>query len=191
MRKTAIFIIIVHMLTSAMLTGCGADEQAPDADMQDPGASGQSHIEAGEHGDTTEPPLSFSFEARNVAIVMGAPASPAIDALGEPLSYFEAPSCAFDGIDKIYYFPGFELYTYPVDGEDFILSVNLTDDNVTTKEGVYLGMSRENMLDAYGSDYILNHEQYIYTRGDSTLSFLIDNGEIAVIIYNYTNVPVY
>ena len=189
MRKTAVLISLIAAGT--ILIGCGSGNPSSGADSGEPVSSGSSPIDAGGQDAATEQPLSFSFQARNITIEMGGSASPVIGALGEPLSYFEAPSCAFDGIDKIYYFSGFELYTYPVGGDDFILSVNLTDDSVTTKEGVYLGMSYDDMLGAYGNDYVQNQGQYVYTRSDSTLSFLIEHGEIVVIIYNYTNAPVY
>ena len=120
---------------------------------------------------------------------MGAPVSPVIEALYEPLNYFEAPSCAFDGVDRIYYYRGFELYTYPVGETDFISSVNLTDDSVTTPEGVYLGMTFDQMTSVYGENYSQNFGQYTYTQDDSSLSFLIEDGVIVVITYNYTNLP--
>ena len=43
------------------------------------------------------------------------------------MSYFEAPSCAFDGIDKTYTYAGFELLTYPKDDKDYVSSVVLKD----------------------------------------------------------------
>jgi len=196
MRKTSIIAITIILLLAASLPiGCGTPARTPDLPPPEtPGDGLPAGVPASVGGDgedaVTDTPSSFLFKAGGVAISMGEPAAPVVDALGEPQSCFEAPSCAFDGIDRIYYYSGFELYTYPVNGEDFVLSVNLTDDSVTTFEGIYLGMSYDNMLAAYGDDYAQSGEQYTYTRGDSTLSFLIDGDAIVVITYDFTNTPV-
>ena len=49
---------------------------------------------------------------------MGADASKVVDELGEADDYFESESCAFEGLDKVYTYPGFKLNTYPVDDKD-------------------------------------------------------------------------
>ena len=54
--------------------------------------------------------------------------------LGEPMHYFEAPSCAFEGMDKIYSYSGFEFTTYTKDNVDYIASIVFLDDTVTTRE---------------------------------------------------------
>ena len=188
MRKTVMFIV---MLFAALLVGCG--ETAPSESAAPPptsnGGSVLSPTAASPTGAAPALPDGFQFETAGVTIRMGENASPVVAALGEPLRLFEAPSCAFEGIDRIYYFSGFELFTFPVDGEDFILSLNFTDDSVTTCMGVYLGQSLDDVIAAYGEDFVQNYGQYTYTRGHSTLSFLIENDEIVVIIYNFTNAP--
>ena len=55
----------------------------------------------------------FVFISGDVQIVIDAEAEPIVEALGEPKSYFEAASCAFEGLDKIYTYGGFEVNTYP------------------------------------------------------------------------------
>jgi len=195
LKKIACFLLIILYLT---LMGCGPGDASPDdtaqPDATDAGAGvtepGQTPADT-DDANVPDPavPEAYFFKAGNLEVRMGWSAVPVVDALGEPLNYFEAPSCAFEGLDKIFYYSGFELFTYPVDGEDFISSVNLTDDSVTTAEGVYLGMKYEKMVDAYGEGFIQNFGQYMYELGDSTLSFLIENGVITVITYNYTDVP--
>lgn len=103
--------------------------------------------------------------------------------LGEPVSYFEAASCAFDGLDKTYNYPGIELVTYPVDGVDYISDIYFTDDTVATPEGIKLGSTLEEMLAAYGEDYTENFGQYSYTDGDTILSILVEDGAVAAVEY--------
>ena len=211
MKKTAVIILALALV---LLAGCGTGESAPDSSAASSGSAlvsadvgnASSGAASGSGPNVTEPvgeqpdaaigqsmaapaPTGYYFEAAGVAIEMGAPVAPVIEALYEPLNYFEAPSCAFDGVDRIYYYRGFELYTYPVDEVDFVSSVNLTDDSVTTPEGVYLGMTFDQMTGVYGENYSQSFGQYTYAQGDSCLSFLIEDGVIAVIAYNYANLP--
>ncbi len=39
--------------------------------------------------------------------------APILSGLGNYNNYAESPSCAFKGLDKIYSYSGFDLYTYP------------------------------------------------------------------------------
>ena len=133
-----------------------------------------------------EPPEEvWSFTAQAVTIVMGQPAGPYIGALGEPQNLFEAPSCAFDGIDRIYTYPGFQLYTFPKDGADYVLSIQLTDDSLATEQGLYIGRALDDMLAAYGGGYEQNQGEYAYRRGPSVLAFLVEDGEIVGITWRW------
>ena len=167
--------------------GDASSGQAGSAGAADPGGS-QAGAAAGQNPAPAQT-SGYCFKANGVVIQMGAPAAPVVDALYEPLNYFEAPSCAFDGVDRIYYYRGFELYTYPVDDVDFISSINLTDDSVETPEGVYLGLGLDEVIGAYGDGYEQNFGQYSYPLDDSSLSFLIEDGAITAITYHYTNMP--
>ncbi|MFP4698532.1 MAG: hypothetical protein ACLFMO_07480 [Eubacteriales bacterium] len=125
----------------------------------------------------------FEFESNGVTIAINQEAKTVVEKLGDSLDYFEAPSCAFDGMDKIYTYNGFELHTYEVDGVDYVLSVIFLDDSVTTKEGVYLFSSLDDVLEVYGENYTENQGLYTYEKGDTTLSFLIENNEVVSIEY--------
>lgn len=195
MKRTVIPALIVAI---SILAGCSPNPPPEDtgetpaettATTQDTGARPSNTDALGDPSPEPALPQAFQFLTRGLTIPMGASAAPIVEALGEPLNYFEAPSCAFDGIDRIYYYNGFELYTYPVGGEDFVLSVSLTDDSATTSEGVYLGMTYERMAEAYGEGYEQYLGQYTYNRAGSSLSFLIEDGKIALITYTYTDAP--
>ena len=171
---TAVLLVVFAIIT----TGCGQEAPPPVTTVPSPGV-------IIEQPETQQPSAGLVFRVNGVTIRMGEPVIPVLEALGEPLDRFEAPSCAFDGIDRIFFYRGFELFTYPVGDEDFILSVSLTDDSVTTTAGVYLGMTYEDMTAAHGEDYVQNLGQYTYTQGQASLSFIIENDEITAIIYNY------
>lgn len=109
---------------------------------------------------------------------------PVIKALGEPESYFEAPSCAFQGIDKIYTYAHFEINTYQEGGKDKISMILFKDDLVSTTEGIYIGMTKEDMERAYGTDYEMINASCIYKKDNMKLVFILTDGTISYIEYS-------
>jgi hypothetical protein len=105
--------------------------------------------------------------------------------IGKANDVFEIPSCAFDGIDRMFYYDDFIISTYPDGDKDLLLTINLTADAVRTPEGVGLGMSFDDMINAYGYDYENNFELYIYAKGDTELSFLFEDDILADINYYF------
>jgi hypothetical protein len=184
--KTRIFAAALLIL---LLTGCSEDppsdiftssptpgetpvqRQTPDA------APSECPVPAGPEGSL--------FQAYGQDIYVCSPAAPILAALPAPDDIFEAPSCAFDGVDITYFFKGFELTTYPYNGEEYVLSVMLTDDSVTTPGGVYLGGTLPDIERAYGTDYAQNGSQYIFTNGRGSLIFTLDGGHIIGIFYTF------
>lgn len=106
------------------------------------------------------------------------------EVLGDEVTYFEAASCAFEGLDKVYTYDHFEIDTYPEGDVDKISSIVLLDDLTTTKEGVYVGQSKADMESAYGTDYDNDGNSYIYTKGDMRLEFVLEGETIISISYN-------
>ncbi len=129
----------------------------------------------------------FLYEYQGVTIPMHAKAESILKSLGESKDYFEAPSCAFQGLDKIYYYSGFELSTYPKDDIDYISAINFTDDSVSTKEGISIGSTSDEVIKAYGNDYKGENGSYIYILGKSKLSFITENDAVTAITYEAVN----
>jgi hypothetical protein len=157
------------ILLSLLLTGCssGADP-----------VSGEAPEGAGDNG-----PAGYVFENGGVAIAMHGEVEPILQALGDAMEYFEAESCAFQGMEKIFTYSGFELHTYEMEGVDFVAAVVFLDDSVSTKEGVYLFSGLEDILSAYGDGYTKTNDMYSYDLDGSRLSFLIENDEVTSIEY--------
>ena len=106
--------------------------------------------------------------------------------MGEPLSYFEAPSCAFNGIDKMYTYSGFELDTYPDNDCDYVSAVLFKDDSIATPEGVSIGDTIEKMRQVYGEYSSEDQNLAIYPNGNMKLCFVLENGVITSIEYKST-----
>lgn len=96
-------------------------------------------------------------------------------AIGKEKSYFEALSCAFEGMDKIYTFNGFELKTYQLKNIEYVNSVLFLDDTVQTEERVYIGMTKDDVVSKYGSDYSKSLNKLRYRKGDSLINFIFEN----------------
>lgn len=129
----------------------------------------------------------FVFVYGDTEIQMGHLMSEYLDALGEPISYFEAASCAFDGLDKMYSYNSFQITTYPVDDKDYVGSIMFLDDMVETKEGVSLFETKADMIAAYGENYVDENGVLVYYPEGNTegmkLCFILSGDEIVSIEY--------
>lgn len=146
-----------------------------------PGNEPNSQPQTGNSTAKDEP--GYVFEYKGVQIAVEVPSTAVLEALGEPMNYFEAPSCAFVGMDKIYTYGGFELQTYTEDEKDYIASIRFLDDSITTQEGIGLNASLEDVVAAYGKDYTQSFSQYTYTKGKCNLRFIIENNEVVSVEY--------
>lgn len=183
-RRIEMKKIIVFIMVCLLLTGCGSGKQDQEDTGKNTEAQDGSEEEAKDEArDINKETAGFKFESNGVSIYMNTDSAPVVEALGEPLEYFEAESCAFKGLDKFYTYNGFELSTYPLDGVDYISSVNFMDDSISTTEGIYLGSTVEDMTAAYGSGYTEEAGSYTYTKDDSQLTFITKDGEIIAITY--------
>ena len=104
---------------------------------------------------------AFVFTYNGTQIRMNAPADDIIAALGDGYTYFEAPSCAYEGMDKV--------YTY--------------NDTVATAEGIRIGSTEDDVRAAYGEDGTPGTSGIEYTMGDSFISFIFENGQVTAITY--------
>lgn len=125
----------------------------------------------------------FLFQSGGVTMGMNENVAPILSGLGNYTNYAESPSCAFKGLDKIYSYNGFDLYTYPKDGVDYVNSIYFLDASVSTPEGIHIGSSVDEMLAAYGDNYTEEYGVYTYTNEKSTLSFIVTDGVIESVEY--------
>lgn len=132
----------------------------------------------------------YTFVYQGVTVEIDADAAPILDQLGEPVSYFEAASCAFDGLDKMYTYHGFELDTYPDGDKDYVSGVILKDDSVLTAEGIGIGDTREELEQAYpGEGAGAGQEEngmLVYEKDGMKLCFILQEDEIISIEYRST-----
>ncbi len=161
--------------------GCGKTEEKPSIVIGESSSSSDNKEE-----DTSA--KSFSFVYNNVKITPNDLVDPLITALGSDYSYYESPSCAYIGLDKVYVYKGFSIYTYPDENAvDHVLQVALTDDSLSTPEGLIIGDTAEKVVELYGEDYSESGGSYAYTREKTTLTIIIKNDRVISIQYNYND----
>ena len=110
---------------------------------------------------------------------MGADASKVIEGLGEADEYFESESCAFEGLDKVYTYPGFKLNTYPDGDKDYVLSVVFMDDTVSTDKGISIGSTKDEVTDAYGEASEESAAKLVYESGDTELAIGLNGDSVS------------
>ncbi|MCL2239911.1 MAG: hypothetical protein FWC07_08170, partial [Defluviitaleaceae bacterium] len=125
----------------------------------------------------------FYFVAQGNTIYLDADINEILAVMGEPIDTFDRPSCAFDGIDRFFLFPGVQIQTYPIAGEDRVHTLILTDDSLSTVGGIFLGSSLADLLAAYGHEYDYSYGMYIFTRGNTTARFVVNDNIVQTISY--------
>lgn len=176
---TAVLVLAVCMLAG----GCGKKEER---EIVIGGNNSSSEIT--EDKNTDDSAKSFAFIHNNIKITPNDLVDPLVTALGSDYSYYESPSCAYIGLDKVYVYKGFSIYTYPdSNAVDHVLQVALTDDTLSTPEGLILGDSAQKVIELYGENYVESGGSYAYTLGKTTLTIIIKNDRVVSIQYNYND----
>ena len=134
-----------------------------------------------ENGGTPE--SSFTFTYKGTEIALHASAEPIIAALGEPKTYSESTSCAFEGLDKSYGYGSFYLETYPKGDKDFVYGWWFVDDMVETEEGICIGSSQADVEKAYGAEHKSGDNSFVIRRGSGMLTIILDKGTVTSIQY--------
>jgi hypothetical protein len=127
----------------------------------------------------------YYFDYYGTPVYLGDLMANVLTSLGAENEFYEAPSCAYDGMAKMYVYGGFELATYIRDANDAdrLYSITLFDDSVTTAEGAYIGQSFEDVTALYGDGYEEIPGAYLYGKDGAVLSFTVEDGEVTVIQY--------
>ena len=118
----------------------------------------------------------YVFKKGDVTIAVDADLAPVIEALGEPINYVEAPSCAHTGTSKYYTYAGIDIESYPDGMKDRIYIVALIDDSVATAEGIRIGDSRDDLMEVYGEPTSSSEKILLYEAKGMYLKFIMNAG---------------
>ncbi len=180
-------VSVLLVLTFAIvLAGCGASGGV----VVDPGA--QAANAPGAVQQPEQPGVSpvvqdhtLFFESKGVKIRPYDLAETVLGSLGKPGNAFEAPSCAYQGVDKFYTYSGFQLTVNEIDGADHVTIITVTDDTVSIPQGVKIGDTQDAMLQKMGNNYQESGSSYDFVEDTTTLSILVQEGKVTQIMYLY------
>lgn len=173
MRKLALLLCTI-LLATVLCAGCGNSDSANNTgDGKDTQQDSANDVKAD----------GFVFAYNGTDLVPNAKMEPIVTALGDPTKYFESDSCAFQGKDKVYTYGSVVICTYPENEADYVYTIELKDDTVQTKEGIYIGSSVDDVKAKYGEPANDTGSALVYEKGTSTLNFGYADGVVTSIVY--------
>jgi hypothetical protein len=137
-------------------------------------------------GAFSEKDLVYSYNGTDVTLLSDV--QPLLKAIGEGYSVTAAPSCMFTGEDKRFTYPAFDIFTYPIDGQDQIDEIVVTDTGYKTARGISVGDTYDSVVAAYGDgsfdDVVLTYlDPDEDPEKSPRLIFGIDEGVVTYISY--------
>ena len=184
--------LLLAGLAAALLCGCSSGEKSIGGNNEVTPAPAQEAEASGTQAATApEAPSGYYLTINGYQLAVDQPIDSVTGAMGKEESYFEAPACAFDGVEKTYTYNNgaIEVRTYTnSEGSDFVNFVVLKNDLVSTDEGLSVGDSVDKVKECYGEDYKDNNGSFEYTKGNMKLLIVIEEGSVVSIQYISTAV---
>lgn len=176
-------VLVLTVMLAMVLCACGGSSKKIEGEVNTSNEQTQETVATTEESAAAH--KGYTYVYNDVVVEIDADATSVVEQLGEPLSYFEAPSCAFEGIDKIYTYSSFEIETYPMEGKDFVSMVTFKDDSITTPEGVAIGDSVDKVKEVYG-DCAEEGGMLVYEKDGMKLCFIVKDGAVVSVEYKST-----
>ena len=166
-KTLMIVILLLIILVLAILVVCNKDKIIPTSATK---------------STTEESQKSFSIKFNGIDVTPGEKFEE--NKISEEANLSEIPSCAFDGVDKVYTYSNVEITVADVDKVPTVYSVYFINENISTDEGIKISDTKDLMIEKYGKNYDNSLSNvYEYTKGNVILSFIVENDIITGIEY--------
>lgn len=185
LRKLTVMMACVAV-SGLLMCACGSSSDSGSSSAAagtDTEVSQTGSAEETQAAETSSAATGYVYTLNGVEVYANEKMSAIVDQLGEPTSYFESESCAFQGLDKVYTYGSVVISTYPQDDEDFVYTIELKDDTVETAEGICIGSSKEDVVAAYGTASSETDTALTYQKDDCVLAFILDGDNVTGITY--------
>ena len=159
--KRIISVCAVFALFALLLCGCGA-------------------------GNAGEETIASSVTINNTKVTLGGVYDDALaGALGTPADTQQAVSCHYDGYDTMYYYDGYTIYTYLLEEQKIMYSIEITDAAIKTPEGAAVGMTVAQIEEIYGTAHseLPNGISYALKAEGAKLNFRVKDNVVFCIEY--------
>lgn len=181
MKKILILILILSLVLSVMVSCANSNNNSDNKNEQTTTNNDGENLVIGDD--------ALSISKNNVKITPNSEAKPIIEALGEPIEYTESASCGFEGLDKTYKYNGFVIDTVTIKGVEYIYIVQIVNDLVATPEGATIGMTLEEIQNAYAGKYEMRDGHVIVAFTNGLMTCFIKNNQCTNITYESTTIP--
>ena len=184
------FVVIVSALIAAAsvcsLAGCGSKEASQAQSAAASAAS--SAVAAADAGNGAFSDTDVVANIKGVNVELNTEIEPIVEALGEPKDVSSQTTChGTEGEDKTYTYDGFTIMTYPKDGKDLVLEVNISSADIASSKGVKVGDPVSAVTASYGEPSKKVGVYYSYSTADNkSLQFMVENDVVTEIDYFYT-----
>lgn len=158
MMKRALALLMVLLLVFCMVA-CGKDGDTAESE-------------------TDDTKTGFYIKSNGTRIVLGAPATAVLSALGEANSQNELFDCGAGNSRMLYRYSSFDLYTMKSGESEVIDQIELKDDLSETDKGICLGSKESEVTAAYGKADRTNDGSLTYVSGAQEMTFDIENGQV-------------
>lgn len=118
-------------------------------------------------------PKGYGFTYKGATVYMNGNAKKLLKKAGKPKKKTESKSCAYEGMDRTYTFKNFlvKTYSHSDKGDEYVNSIVLLNSKVKTREGIKVGSSKNDMIDAYGRG---SSEFGVYTYSKGKCKLMIE-----------------
>jgi hypothetical protein len=100
------------------------------------------------------------------------------------INFEEMDSCLYIGKDRIYTYEGAIVYTFPDEGNDYILEIELTGSSKTGR-GIGIGSTLDDVIAKYGETYDEKGLTVVYTSDLFQLILTMVSGKVEKIRLKY------
>lgn len=165
-------LLVVLLIAALGLTACGKKEAKTEGTTKAPN-------QATENTNSQE---AFGLQYGGAEIKIGADFSKLKDAIKEEYKYQETPSCAFQGLDRVYQYSSIKVSTNEINGVETVTEIKILDDLISIDGNISIGTKLEGDLAGYEKE----QGEYRKVLGNSTLYiYVTEDGTVESIEYYY------
>ena len=142
------------------------------------------------NGDTTDATdggsdegMSYAAKYNGQTVKLGKKADTVLDKLGAPVSELNTGNCGGLGETTRYDYNDITLVVVDYENGDALIDqIVLNTDSAETAEGIYIGCSEADVIEAYGEG-TLTGKTRVYREGEKELAIGIEDGIVSSIVY--------